>query len=1092
MLRSHSAATPVSARRSRHAQQNTSDDPSALRKTVSFRDPKPPSASPDHDDGDDHDDDGPKEGATGDEGDGRPKYAAWMERILDSVPFTLLIVFLTIFVLFVDDTLVVASVPDPVHGGVGYVCLVAKVIAFFVFTFELVASSLAKSNYFLSFFFWLDVLTLLSFIPDIILLFTGVDLLLSLGVLAVARAGRAARAAARTPVLFRVMKVLKFSHRQTVNNSIDMLEDHASMFEASSSGRPGGLILRSMTNKVTAIVLLVYVIGSMLQTDPDWTVHTSSALRTLEVALDGGADPATAVGAFLSPYTDRIRVTRLIAGSTVYLDGAPLLRRDFIATITTPSKASSVLLNIQTDRILEALFSILSLLAVIIALAVGNLIICHNANRLVVISERLIMIMKLMTSHMQGAPGGPASEGSGPGPSGLDSLLHSSQNEIGGPGDTIGSRTETFLYTDTRTSAGGPLPSEFSKATSLGSGDVKSLANALAYWDQAASTQMSYVESMEQQLQRYLVDNMRVELEAKQARRREKELRALLRLSASRLRFAKARVARMTARLDSVEYQVKRYRRRLPKSVRRELDEEDASESGLSELSDVGSNLSVVTVRSGMRRIKSGPESEQWMVDALGGSSVPPEQDHLYVDNVDGVPVVFRGTVDGLIGQLTSLTGKTSSTFMQSFMYTFRRYTSPEHVLERLLIKYCMAPPKDMVHIPVNASMYHFDLHLQDASMNWALEVELPTRNRVLQVIYYWVTSLFDDFREHPPLMDLLRNAIETLFRQTTAPFASRLESAIEQQRAAPRVRPPPPHRPPSSLASVPTPIVPVVVGRSSTRSPDTVPSSAGAGPGKLTRRGTERARASGSLGVTFHSVSPIELARQLKLLDHATYARIMVTELFDQRWKGSDGFERSPNLLGSVDAFEMTVAWMVRLVLECEPGRSRSVVIQKLIEVGETSIEIYSFNAAMQVIGALTHVDVANDTATWEKVSSGHLAAFDLVRDTLSPRTNFAPYRQMIQRHRERVMDARDPDPGLPQTVVPYLGIHLQDLVFADDGNANYTPDSLVNFRKCEFLASVIDLALSWQDEPPVFVSVPIIQDLIIQGRRSPPEPTT
>lgn len=69
---------------------------------------------------------------------------------------------ITIYTLFFDDIRMLAFTvdDDPICFGVTCFC-------FAMFAIEIFLASIAKEKYFLSFFFWLDVLSTISMIPDI-------------------------------------------------------------------------------------------------------------------------------------------------------------------------------------------------------------------------------------------------------------------------------------------------------------------------------------------------------------------------------------------------------------------------------------------------------------------------------------------------------------------------------------------------------------------------------------------------------------------------------------------------------------------------------------------------------------------------------------------------------------------------------------------------------------------------------------------------------------------------------------------------------------------------------------------------------------
>lgn len=134
---------------------------------------------------------------------------SWRERVarvLDSPWVEAVSTVLTLYALFGDDARVAAaSKPqDPFFFAVA-----ATVMG--IFSLELVVASVVKRGYFGSFFFWLDLVALLTLIPD-----AGMDFWTSSGegltnsYMSSLRAGRAARVGARSARIIRLVRMMRF------------------------------------------------------------------------------------------------------------------------------------------------------------------------------------------------------------------------------------------------------------------------------------------------------------------------------------------------------------------------------------------------------------------------------------------------------------------------------------------------------------------------------------------------------------------------------------------------------------------------------------------------------------------------------------------------------------------------------------------------------------------------------------------------------------------------------------------------------------------------------------------------------------------
>ena len=141
----------------------------------------------------------------------RGKLSDGLELILMRRRTKLLFLILTLFVLFGDDVrlLVLPPSADIYFGIVTTIC-------FFIFSFELAATCYIRKDYKFSFFFWLDVIALVSLLPDIPIFYDYLLLLLQEESssangegLSVTRASKASRAGARAARIVRILRVVR-------------------------------------------------------------------------------------------------------------------------------------------------------------------------------------------------------------------------------------------------------------------------------------------------------------------------------------------------------------------------------------------------------------------------------------------------------------------------------------------------------------------------------------------------------------------------------------------------------------------------------------------------------------------------------------------------------------------------------------------------------------------------------------------------------------------------------------------------------------------------------------------------------------------
>jgi hypothetical protein len=82
--------------------------------------------------------------------------------MLESYPSVIFMSVVTLYTLFLDDirTIFIAKEKDEIFFGITLICFV-------IFMVEIIIGATCRQIYFLTFFFWLDLISTLSMLPDI-------------------------------------------------------------------------------------------------------------------------------------------------------------------------------------------------------------------------------------------------------------------------------------------------------------------------------------------------------------------------------------------------------------------------------------------------------------------------------------------------------------------------------------------------------------------------------------------------------------------------------------------------------------------------------------------------------------------------------------------------------------------------------------------------------------------------------------------------------------------------------------------------------------------------------------------------------------
>lgn len=210
------------------------------------------------------------------------------------------------------------------------------------------------------------------------------------------------------------------------------------------------------------------------------------------------------------------------------------------------------------------------------------------------------------------------------------------------------------------------------------------------------------------------------------------------------------------------------------------------------------------------------------------------------------------------------------------------------------------------------------------------------------------------------------------------------------------------------------------------------------------------------SLDVTL--IDPLEIARQITLMDESVYKSIMPSECMNQAWnKPAIATEVSPNILKLIGRFNAISNWSARFVVSEANIRKRKTIMSRIIRIALRLRELHNYNSLLALIAALESAPVTRMKKTWEMLDKSDQKAFTELRALMSAEGSYKAFRAAV----------KTDDPP----IIPYIGVYLADLTFIEDGNPSKIQDEqhgeLINFAKMKMLDSVIQDISMYQQAP-------------------------
>ncbi|KAJ3343459.1 RasGEF [Gonapodya sp. JEL0774] len=210
----------------------------------------------------------------------------------------------------------------------------------------------------------------------------------------------------------------------------------------------------------------------------------------------------------------------------------------------------------------------------------------------------------------------------------------------------------------------------------------------------------------------------------------------------------------------------------------------------------------------------------------------------------------------------------------------------------------------------------------------------------------------------------------------------------------------------------------------------------------------------------TSHSLAdmdPEDLAKQLCLVEQHRFVQVRTEELFAQRWNEKDKEKRvaaAPNLTELIAWFNHIAYGFASEVCRTPKLKRRVSLLKRLIFCAHNCVKFNNYNSAFEIVAGLNLSSVTRMQKTWAALPKKYTDVWASLNKLISNEENHRVYRTCIRTLRDKL--------GPDAPCLPYLGVFLADLTFAEDGNPTYLTDSdraagVVNFAKFALVSRII-----------------------------------
>ncbi|TIC09657.1 ras GEF [Wallemia mellicola] len=396
---------------------------------------------------------------------------------------------------------------------------------------------------------------------------------------------------------------------------------------------------------------------------------------------------------------------------------------------------------------------------------------------------------------------------------------------------------------------------------------------------------------------------------------------------------------------------------------------------------------------------------------------------------------VKGGTVPALVERLTTHE-HTDLKFSKTFLMTYTSFATAGEVFDLLIHRFHLLAPEGLSE--------------SDITM-WREKKQMVVQLRVINVMKSWLEHHFDDTRDDY-ILSRIRQFADSDIPMTIVGPVRYLKKIVERRESKGGLEP---KRIITAQNFPPQPILP-----------------------------------KNSKKLKLLDIDPLEMARQLTIIESYTFNRIKPDECLNKNWSGPEHLKthKAHNIRTMIQLSNRLAAWVTHSILGMKDDvKKRASMIKWFIYVAERCRSLNNFSTMAGIIAGINSPPIRRLKRTWDQVSQKALNIHQSLDTTIDSTKNFANYKQLLR--------------NINPPCVPFLGVYLTYLTFITDGNPDFLKDAerggqqltsppgggsgslpLVNFAKRQMAADLISEIQQYQATPYNFTPIPQISKFVTQ----------
>lgn len=386
--------------------------------------------------------------------------------------------------------------------------------------------------------------------------------------------------------------------------------------------------------------------------------------------------------------------------------------------------------------------------------------------------------------------------------------------------------------------------------------------------------------------------------------------------------------------------------------------------------------------------------------------------------SLSNAPVIKGGTLIKLIERLTNHK-YADPTFVRTFLTTYRSFCKPRELLDYLIKRFEIPepPPSELDKL----AMARGEPVVREDLKRFRKEYAQPVQLRVLNVIRHWVDNHCYDFERDAELLDKLNLFLEGVKGKAMRRWVESINKVIIRKTTSSNDT----LAPEITFEKEPPPIE------------------------------WHLAACNDMDFFNILTLHPIEIARQLTLIESELYRAVRPSELVGSVWTKEDiKHLTSPNLLKMIHHTNKITVWFEKSMLEFPNLEERVAVLNRLMDILTVFQELNNFNGILEVVSAINSSPIFRLQHTFAELSVRRSQTLEEAKELSQDH-----YKKYIEKLR-----------SINPPCVPFFGMYLTNILKTEEGNPDFLPNypkGIINFSKRRKVAEITGEIQQYQNQP-------------------------